>query len=158
MTSAEKLVGTWRLVEWTVSVNGSVRRHPYGGDASGLLMYTADGHMSASLMRPDRPDLPTRTLSSAPEDLRARAASGYVAYAGSYFVDGGHVVHRVELSLLPNWVGSLQRRQMDWVDNDLGTEDLVLTTPPEEAETGSVIINMLRWRKSGEHPSAQGER
>jgi hypothetical protein len=33
-----------------------------------------------------------------------------VAYAGRYSFLGDHVIHHVELSLFPNWVGSDQER------------------------------------------------
>ncbi len=34
----------------------------------------------------------------------------FVAYAGRYTADGDHVVHHVELSLFPDWVGTDQHR------------------------------------------------
>jgi hypothetical protein len=37
----------------------------------------------------------------------------FVAYAGRYSFHGDRVVHHVELSLFPNWVGSDQER---WVE------------------------------------------
>jgi hypothetical protein len=35
---------------------------------------------------------------------------GFVGYAGRYSFHGDRVVHHVELSLFPNWVGSNQER------------------------------------------------
>jgi hypothetical protein len=35
-----------------------------------------------------------------------------VAYAGGYSFDGDRVVHHVELSLFPDWVGSDQERSV----------------------------------------------
>jgi hypothetical protein len=40
-------------------------------------------------------------------------AQGFVAYAGRYRFDGDRVVHHVELSLFPNWVGSDQERAVE---------------------------------------------
>ncbi len=38
---------------------------------------------------------------------------GFVAYAGRYSFRGDRVIHHVELSLFPNWVGTDQQR---WVE------------------------------------------
>ena len=103
---SDSVVGTWRLKRWeTRDAEGRVA-YPLGPNAVGYLIYTPEGHVSVSIMRADRlafagDDL----LAGAPEE-RAAAAAGYVAYAGRYEVRGGAVVHRVELSLFPNWVGS----------------------------------------------------
>ena len=145
------LVGTWRLVDWTVTV-GERSRRPWRGKAIGLLTYTEDGRMWAALMATDRPDVPTKTLSAAPPKIRAAAASGFVTYAGSYSVDGDDVVHHVEVSLLPNWVGTDERRHIGWVETDNGT-DLELTTPPTDTDGGRVAIQRLQWTRlqPGEH-------
>jgi hypothetical protein len=50
---------------------------------------------------------------------------GFVAYAGYYSFHGDRVVHHVELSLFPNWVGSDQER---WVE--LAKDLLILSASP----------------------------
>lgn len=143
--SKDDLVGSWELVDWTVSV-GERSRRPWGGRAKGLLTYTGDGRMWAALMATDRPDVPTRTLSEAPPNIRAAAASGFVTYAGSYSVDGEDVIHHVELSLLPNYVGNDERRHIEWIETGNGY-DLQLTTPPTETERGRVVVERLHWTR-----------
>src|SRR5680860_357320 len=140
------LTGTWRLVEWTFTVNGSRPTRPWGGNPSGLLTYTEDGRMSATLMSLGRPAAPTRTLSGAPASIRAAAAGGYLNYAGGYSFDGDDVLHHIELSLMPNWVGTTERRRIDWVPGD-GGSDLVLSTPPTLTDGGRTAVNRLRWTK-----------
>lgn len=145
------LVGSWRLVDWTVTVGERTRR-PWGGTADGLLTYTDDGRMWAALMATDRPEMPTRTLSAAPPTMRAAAASGFVMYAGSYSLDGEDVIHHVEISLLPNYVGNDERRHVEWIDTDNGV-DLQLTTPPIATDAGRVAVERLRWtRVEGARP------
>ena len=149
--SKDDLVGSWRLVDWTVTVGERTRR-PWGGKATGLLTYTSDGRMWAALMATDRPEVPTRTLSAAPPGMRAAAASGFVTYAGSYSLDGEDVIHHVEVSLLPNYVGNDERRHIDWIETDNGF-DLELTTPPTETGSGRVLVERLHWTRipPGEH-------
>jgi hypothetical protein len=135
------LVGTWRLVDWTASVGTAVTR-PFGGEAEGLLTYTADGRMWAILQRRDRPTLGTGTLAAATAEQRAAAAAGFLSYAGSYTLDGDRVIHHVEMSLFPDWVGEDQVRLVEWVEGDL-----VLATPPSTTTAGRVVVNRLRWRR-----------
>jgi Lipocalin-like domain len=65
--------------------------------------------------------------------------STYLAYCGRYEVEGDVVVHHIEMSLFPNWVGGDQRRQ-----SELSGDKLVLRTPPMELG-GDLIVNELRW-------------
>jgi len=151
-----ELIGTWRLVEWTFTVNGSRPTRPWGGNAAGLLTYTEDGRMSASLMSHNRPPATTQTLSAAPTDIRAAAAAGYLTYAGSYSFDGSDVLHHIELSLMPNWVGTTERRHVDWLPGDDGS-DLVLSTPPTLTDGGRTAVNRLRWTRLDRPGSSRSE-
>ena len=50
------LIGAWQLVRWTIEYPPSGRvTQPFGADPEGLLVYTADGHMSAVMQRRNRP-------------------------------------------------------------------------------------------------------
>ncbi len=145
--TVEEIIGTWELVEWTFSVAGRRSVHPWKGRAVGRLTYTADGMMWAALMDPDREHVPTRTLSAAPAPIRAAVAAGYLTYTGHYTVQGDEVVHHVELSLLPNWVGTDEVRRIAWIANEDGTRDLVLSTVPTPTDGGRESVNRLRWRR-----------
>jgi hypothetical protein len=52
-------------------------------------------------------------LLSGTTEEKARAVEDFVAYAGRYSFHGDRVIHHVELSRFPNWVGSDQER---WVE------------------------------------------
>lgn len=136
-----RLVGTWELVEWTATIGGRSQR-PFGGDVIGRLTYTSDGHMWATLMRRDRRPITATSLAGATASERAAAAAGYLNYAGSYTERDHKVIHHVELSLMPNWVGGDQERNIAWIG-----DDLELSTDPEQGRSGEVIINRLRWRR-----------
>ena len=147
----QNLIGTWRLVEWTFTVDDSRPTRPWGGSPAGLLTYTEDGRMSASLMSNGRPGAPTRTLSAAPIEIRAAAAAGYLSYAGSYSMDGNDVLHHIELSLMPNWVGTTERRLIEWAPSE-GGFDLILSTPPTKTDGGRLAVNRLRWERMPSNP------
>ena len=136
------LTGDWELVEWTASVGDTVTR-PFGGDVIGRLSYTPGGRMWAALARRDRPHLGTTTFAAAAADQRAASSRSFLAYSGRYEVDGDVVVHHVDVSLFPDWIGGEQVRRIEW-DGD----ELVLSSPPETTTGGRSVVNHLRWRRS----------
>ncbi len=112
--ASNPLIGTWRLISWQNRslLDGEVS-YPLGKDAVGYIMYGQDGYMSVAIMRPDRPKFAAGDLLSGGAEERARAAGTYVSYCGQYEFLGDTVVHRVELSLFPNWVGVEQERLVE---------------------------------------------
>jgi len=109
------VIGAWKLQSYEGrSIDGSNVTYPLGVDAEGIIMYTADGYMSAQLMRSGRsrsglddahPD------GQDGQDELAAAASGYLSYSGPYTVVGDNLIaHHVLVSLLPNWIGGTQYR------------------------------------------------
>jgi hypothetical protein len=82
-----------------------------GPDALGYLLYSTDGALGHRLAA-GRPGFAADDLLGGITKEQARAAEGFVAYAGRHSFFGGRVLHHVELSLFPNWVGNDQQR---WV-------------------------------------------
>jgi hypothetical protein len=70
---------------------------------------------------------------------------GLVAYAGRYSFYGDRVVHHVELSLFPNWVGSDQERSVE-----LAGDRLALSASPLLL-AGQQRVPRLVWERV--HPS-----
>jgi hypothetical protein len=111
VASARGLVGAWRLVTWS--------SRP---DATGRLIYSDDGFMSAFLAGDD-------------------GFSDALAYSGAWELLGGdEVVHHVSLSTRESFVGKDLVRAVSWEG-----ADLVLTTPP----TRDGVVHVLRWRREG---------
>jgi hypothetical protein len=107
------LVGTWKLVSWeNRSLDGGIS-YPLGEDAVGYLTYNQDGYMFVAMMRPDRTEFAAGDLLRASAQEKAHAAETYVTYCGRYDYRGDTVVHHVELSLFPNWVGVDQERLVE---------------------------------------------
>lgn len=140
---SDALIGTWHLVEWTAHVGDDAPRYPFGEAAYGRITYTAEGRVWAVLMRPDRAPLGADSLAGATEADRARAAAGYIAYGGTYRLEGNEVVHTVEHSLLPNWIGTELRRTAAFEPDGR----LTLTTPEERSKRGRSAHHRLIWRR-----------
>ena len=120
------LIGTWRLLSWeNRSLADSGVSHPLGEDAVGYIMYGRDGYMSVAISQPDRARFAAGDLLGGSAEERARAAETYVSYCGRYEFRGETVVHFVELSLFPNWVGAEQERLVE-----VAGDRLTLSTRP----------------------------
>jgi hypothetical protein len=108
------IVGVWQLVRYTTAYEGEPERYPLGRDAVGYIMYTADGFMSGSMMRAGREPFAVADRFSATTAEKARAFDDYVTYCGRYRVEDDRVLHSIEVSLLPNWIGEEQPRRIEW--------------------------------------------
>ncbi len=142
------LLGTWHLVRWEISYNdGRPTSLPFGADATGLILYSGDGTMSACIARATRGRLSSDSVRSAPEAERLAAFESYFQYAGPYTVRGTpgrqHVVHRVTHALNPNFVGTEQVRDMRFADNGH------LTLSASDTVPGTTVTrhHRLIWRR-----------
>ena len=112
--ASNPLIGTWRLLSWeNRSVEDGQVSYPLGKDATGYIMYNQDGYMFVAIMAPHRLRFATDDLLSATKEEEAQAEETYVSYCGRYDFLGDRVVHHVELSLFPNWIGGDQERLVD---------------------------------------------
>ena len=109
-------LGTWKLISWQVTQSDGTIQYPYGKDVVGYLIYTADGYVSAQIMDPNRhqsdPSFPIEPAAAQtlPEPDRVRAYSTYLAYCGTYTIEGNTVTHHVDAGLVHSWTGSDQVR------------------------------------------------
>ncbi|HEX3785883.1 MAG TPA: lipocalin-like domain-containing protein [Pseudonocardiaceae bacterium] len=115
------LVGGWGLESVTMTAADGQLVHPFGTQPEGLLLYTNDGWMSA-------------TITGTGE------ATGQTIYAGQVFVRADEVLHRVVVGVPPFGPGTEQVRKVRFADRDR----LVLTAPPDQF-AGAVIE--LVWRR-----------
>jgi hypothetical protein len=117
----ERLVGAWTLLSWQIfGTDQATFTEPFGAHPVGLLLYTADGWMSAAIGSAGRPLHPAgispRRMKA---DQLADSWRSYFHYAGRWRIEGDDVIHSVTLSLNPNMVGSEQIRRMDFAGRQL---------------------------------------
>ena len=51
----DRLIGAWRLAEFSVIARDGSVTHPMGKNLEGLIIYSPDGYMSGQLMKLGRP-------------------------------------------------------------------------------------------------------
>lgn len=132
--SPSDLIGVWTL-EGSFTEDGEGRRTPtWGDDPKGLIIYTADGYMTAITRRGDR-SLPA----NAGADDKAAAFDSYLNYAGRWTLTGNTVTHHIEHALDPNWIGTAR----DWTIDHQG-DRMVFSGLAGDGRTSAVII----WRRA----------
>lgn len=143
MTDAHRLVGGWRLRSWVSVADDGAEVHPMGEAPEGLLAYTADGMMVGIMGPGDRPRFATDDLTGGTPEEQSAAFATCIAYGGRYVVDGDTVIHTVEASLFPNWVGTEQRRRFALSDDG---RTMTLTSPPIVLR-GTRRVQRLTWSR-----------
>jgi hypothetical protein len=51
MAIEDRFVGSWELLDWAVQAGDGPKIHPYGKDATGLILYTEARRVSATLQQ-----------------------------------------------------------------------------------------------------------
>jgi hypothetical protein len=140
--TAADLVGSWRLLSCEhAPVAGGAVEHPFGPEPQGRLLYAADGRMSVLLVDPRRKRFESYQLFESSDVELAEAARGCVAYSGRWELIGGKVLHRVDVSLFPNWMGGALTRFAA-----LSDKRLTLSTA-EFAIRGAAYTASLVWER-----------
>ncbi|WP_339228552.1 lipocalin-like domain-containing protein [Oceanobacillus sp. FSL K6-2867] len=108
----EQIIGVWSLVSYQSQDSAGYIEYPLGENATGFLMYHPEGYMSAQLMRQGRPAYASGDSHKGTKEEMAEAAYGYMAYAGKYEVneDRNTLIHHMEVSMNPTWLGQQQPR------------------------------------------------
>ncbi len=135
----EELIGAWKLVEYSIEDKNKTgeKFYPLGKDATGFIMYTPDGYMSAQIMASGRPAYGSGRLHTGTTEEMAQAAKGYMAYAGPYEINEQSRVltHHMDVSMNPTWLGQAQERYVK-----LEGDTLTITAPANNA--------VLVWKRS----------
>jgi len=108
----ERLIGAWALLECAEIMQDGSKRLPYGEGALGQVIYTADGRVTAQLVRAGRTAFPSDDYREAPVELTVAAFQDYFGYFGRYEVDAhaGTVTHFIEGASIPNLESTAQAR------------------------------------------------
>jgi hypothetical protein len=139
-----QFIGSWELVSLENRADDGTVKKPYGDHPVGRITYTADGRMSAQVMRGERQAFVNADLFGGTPEEKAAAYDGYVAYYGTFEVDSaaGVVRHHIAGSLFPNWVGGTQVRAYA-----LDGDRLTLRTTPIAVDGQQVTAHVV-WQRA----------
>ena len=108
-------------------------------------MYDGRGRFSGQIMAQGRPAFAAGNLLKGSGDEVRAAFEGYVAYYGSYAVNEteGLMVHQVEGSFFPNWIGEQQVRTFEFTNGG----QLELRTLPIKGSRADLTVVLL-WERA----------
>ena len=121
----DSFIGTWRLVSFELRSRDGQVSYPFGEDAVGYVMYSQDGYVSFTIMSANRPKFASGDIAGGSSEEKIAALDTYFSYCARYEVRGDRVIHHLEVSLFPNWIGADQERFFEFEGNRL-----ILRTPP----------------------------
>ncbi|MGF6173679.1 lipocalin-like domain-containing protein [Ensifer sp. 4252] len=141
MANAADLLGTWKMLSWTrKAVASGEITDAMGPDPIGYLSYQPVGRMTAVVVKRHRP-----ASNGAPPTDEEKVAlfDSMLAYAGSYTLEDGKVIHHVDASWNPAWgISDLIRPFM--LDGD---RLVIHSAPGIDPTTGEEVTYHLEFRK-----------
>jgi hypothetical protein len=141
-----QLLGAWTLERWQIDIEGRAPAHPFGADATGLIVYSPDGWMNATIARAGRRPLSATSVRQAPVAEQCAAFESYFNYAGPFSLqlvgNVPHVLHEVRFSLNPGFVGTSQLRRIRFDGPDR------LSLSADEPVGNTVRRHRLDWRRA----------
>jgi len=139
IVKANPLLGTWKLKSYVVTTARGDRTTPYGEIPTGYLNYSADGRMQV-VAAASRRIVP---VGAAPTDNeKVSLYDTMFAYAGTYSVEAGKVIHHVDISWNESWTGTDQIRLFEVSGNTL-TLTTLISDPASGAEAHYAVV----WEK-----------
>jgi hypothetical protein len=142
MTKATPLTGTWELVAWYNETADGRRIYPLGERATGYISYSPDGFVFVHLSAADRALYTANDPFGGTAEEDSAAIKSQLSYAGPYRYHGDHVIHRVTQSSCPNWVGTEQRRRVEF-----SLEGLRLSAAGALIQ-GEEVTAIVDWRRT----------
>jgi len=134
------IIGAWAYQDWRIRYPDGRVTMPFGEGASGLLLYTADGRMTACIMAAQRAAFRAKNPRAASLRERAAAFDSYFSYAGRWQLVGETILHEVTLALNPALVGTRQ-----WRNARLRGQKLVLSADEQTPE--ALRRHELAWKR-----------
>jgi hypothetical protein len=143
------ITGCWTLKSCYIEVvDTGERLYPYGENPVGTLIIHESGRMVA-VFTPSARMIPTT------ETDKAKAFEQLVAYSGRYRLEGARFVTDVDVSWLPQWVGTAQGRKFALHDDLL---DIISDPAPSPFFDGVLVQGKLTWAREAGQPDAPTNR
>ena len=126
----DQLVGTWTLAN----------ADAFGANPKGSLIFNANGHFSAVLMRATLPKIAANSRLQGTPDENKAIVGGSLIFFGTYSVNGTDLNLRIEGSSFPNWEQTSQKRTNVSISGD----ELRYTQPAPSAGGPAAAVTWKR--------------
>jgi hypothetical protein len=131
-------LGTWKLQSFTTEDMATGQKTDmFGAHPIGYLSYGPDCRMCAMLVKEGRKAPDTLVPTDAE---RVDLYGGFIAYAGTYSIEGDKVSHHIDASWNQSWTGTTQVRQFRIDGNSLYIRTLPAKDPMTGKETSAVLV------------------
>ncbi|NVO55551.1 lipocalin-like domain-containing protein [Rhodobacteraceae bacterium B1Z28] len=142
MRTSTPLIGTWSLIDWYNQTDTGQRLHPLGTNATGYISYSQDGFVFVHLMASDRVLFAENDPFGGTVAEEAAAFKTQITYAGRYEYHGDHVIHHVTQASFPNWIGTDQVRQVEFIGRNLRL------SAENAAFQGQKVTAFVEWKRA----------
>ena len=137
------IAGTWTLVSYKHESFEGIIFYPMGPYALGRLIYTDKGYFSALIMKANRRQFDAASVFEASVEEKMAASDGFIAYSGKYSLEDNKIVHQIDMSFFPNWIGTTHKSTAV-----LANDTLSITAAALSATAGAQDIAHIVWKKS----------
>ena len=107
---SEPLFGAWKLKSLETRASDGSVSYPWGKETLGYAVISSDGYFCVAIMSANRKRFSSQDMKGGSVEERASAADSYISYSGPCEIEKGKFRVKVEVSLFPNWIGTIQER------------------------------------------------
>jgi Lipocalin-like domain len=135
----QQIVGAWQVIS-VVNEKDGKKENLFGTNPAGLFIFTADGHFSTDIVRPDRSKFASNNRATGTSDENKAAVQGNISTFGTYTVDQANKSINLHIvgSSFPNWDGTQQTRKVEIKGNDM------TYTNPNASVGGNAVLMLKR--------------
>ena len=139
------LFGTWKLKTLVHEVTATgERNNEFGDNPHGFISYAPDGRMYAIGTRSDR----AKPAAAPTAEESSKLFQSMFAYAGTYTLEPGKVVHHIDISWNQRWTGTNQVRFYN-VEGDTLTIKSAPVKSPRDGREGQFVLVLEKVKAAG---------
>ena len=135
----EQIVGTWRVVS-IYNEQAGVKKHLYGDEPVGLVMFDRSGYVIQYLSKPDVPNFGSNNRLQGTDQEYRTVVQSILAGFGTYTVDGDTVTITWVASSFPNRTGTTEKRTYKVVGDNMTAVN------PTAASGGTSYQTLMRLK------------
>ncbi len=128
----DMLAGAWTLLLVDNIKDDGTHVPAYGPNPDGTLIFTPDGHFAYQITRYGRPAFASKNLRGGTAGEIKAAFEGTISSFGTYTVNEATktITYRITASSFPNWDGTVQKRPITAITNEVLTYNVPAPPTP----------------------------